>query len=190
MDTTAEAPTTAPRPRGKSRAKQSPDDRRKRLEHGDCPIHGLFMSQIGPWITDHRTGAHYFIGICGRKDCHILVRQYNSDEVTGHWSDGKPIHGLRGELLPEWEYLLEPGGDEGADVEVCREANRKYRAAVDSTWGLTHDPSLNRAMDNLARGITSELVIAPPAPPRLRPMQLPTSNRKMIGGKKRRRLTR
>lgn len=50
-------------------AKQSAHDRRSRLLKGNCPIHGLPMTQVG----NCKDGA---IVECSRKDCNIQGIQY------------------------------------------------------------------------------------------------------------------
>jgi hypothetical protein len=69
-----------------TRRKQSVADRRQRLSEGRCPVHGLYMPQIGPWV-----GEECLCG-CPRDDCKI--------EVWMPAPDGPAT------LLPEWEHLL------------------------------------------------------------------------------------
>jgi hypothetical protein len=79
------------------RRKQSPIDRARRLEQGQCPIHGLRLRQVGDW---HREEGGMFAGMecvlveCPRQDCRVRAKAYSLQ--NGPW-----------ELLPEWGYLLE-----------------------------------------------------------------------------------
>jgi hypothetical protein len=68
-------------------AKQSAEDRARRLENGCCPVHGITMLQVG--LTED--GLRYIAG-CTRKDCDI---RGITDEPFG------PLT-----LLPKFEYLL------------------------------------------------------------------------------------
>jgi len=75
--------------------KQSAADRRRRLGQGCCPIHGIWMPQVGVW--EERTGgaldgAQVTTVKCPRKDCHIKAYAVSWD---GPW-----------ELSPEYQHLL------------------------------------------------------------------------------------
>jgi hypothetical protein len=63
--------------------KQLPTDRARRLKAGRCPIHGVFMTQVG---ADRRG----LIAECPRRDCQVRAVE-GDDGFT---------------LLPEWEHLL------------------------------------------------------------------------------------
>ena len=68
-------------------AKQSRQDRVKRFEKGDCPVHGVCMTQV---MYDERIKKA--IVECCRGDCNIRAVAESSE---GPWS-----------LLPEYEALL------------------------------------------------------------------------------------
>lgn len=78
--------------------KQSIQDRVKRINEGRCPIHGLYMPQVGYW-EEQKGGALDGAVVteveCPRKDCNIRAKAAGPD---GPW-----------ELLPEWKYLLQDG---------------------------------------------------------------------------------
>lgn len=75
--------------------KQSAKDRIKRINEGRCPIHGLYMPQVGRWeeqIGGPLDGAQFTIVECPRNDCNIQAKAVGPQ---GPW-----------ELLSEWDYLL------------------------------------------------------------------------------------
>jgi hypothetical protein len=93
-------------------AKQSVEDKKKRLEDGRCPVHGLVMYQVsGPYyivetppplgvmMDEHdilESMTKQFAGVrvmCTRKDCGITAME---TEAFGPAT-----------LTPEWEYLLD-----------------------------------------------------------------------------------
>jgi len=61
-------------------AKQSKQDRLRRLNRGRCPVHGVLMTQVDDWFPDG-DGDRYTIVGCPRKDCEILVLAW--DEYSG-----------------------------------------------------------------------------------------------------------
>lgn len=77
--------------------KQSPVDRLKRLQRGACPVHGLWMSQVGLNGSEHCSECgtpkklEVIVG-CPRKDCDITAFTLTID---GPWR-----------LPKELEYLL------------------------------------------------------------------------------------
>lgn len=76
--------------------KQSLVDRIKPIDEGRCPIHRLYMPQVGRWeeqIGGAIDGAQVTIVECPRKDYNIQAKAVGPD---GPW-----------ELLPEWINLLE-----------------------------------------------------------------------------------
>jgi len=193
MDTTAEAPATAPlasRPRGKSRAKQSPADRLARLEEVRCPVHGWGMATLHMGLRDER-GRLYDLLECCRKNCHILVRGYRgrTEDFRDPW--GQPVYRCRGELLPEWVYLLEEGGEERADLEACRRLFEECRRATFAYFDAVTTPGPDgnagdrfniRTLEDLLRAAREGFRPVT----RLRPMPLPAPTAKKAGGKKRR----
>ncbi|MEE9581065.1 MAG: hypothetical protein V3V74_07110 [Nitrosomonadaceae bacterium] len=69
--------------------------RLKRLNNGNCPIHGLWMSQVGSWVKKvggSLDGADVCIVGCPRKKCKI--RAWAAD-IDGPF-----------EILDEFVYLL------------------------------------------------------------------------------------
>lgn len=76
-------------------AKQSRQDRLKRLYEMRCPIHGIYLAQIAlEWIDlpCGHSSARRSIAHCPRKDCHILVYEGYDDNLP--------------EIFPEFSYLL------------------------------------------------------------------------------------
>lgn len=81
--------------------KQSKEDRLKRLKTGRCPIHGIFMPQVGlhdiysdpcsQCGEQKELGSRFIVG-CPRKDCNI---QAYTDEPY-----------VESDLLPEFQYLI------------------------------------------------------------------------------------
>lgn len=74
---------------------QSAADRRKRLGEGRCPVHGIFMPQVGGWsrrVGGALDGKQVTIVECPRRDCSIQAYAAAPD---GPW-----------ELLPEHDWLL------------------------------------------------------------------------------------
>jgi len=80
-------------------AKQSKQDRLRRLNSGGCPVHNIGMPQVGDWYFDG-DGLDYTIVGCPRYDCNILAHAYSGD---GPWR----IH-------PDFAYVI----DEAPDNEV------------------------------------------------------------------------
>lgn len=72
-----------------SKPKQSPVDRLHRLQRGNCPVHGVGMSQVGLMPIRGRVLTEVK---CDRRDCDIRGTQaVAGQEVT---------------LLPKYEHLL------------------------------------------------------------------------------------
>ena len=70
-------------------AKQSPQDRLRRLSEGRCPVHGTPMTQIGniPFKGEYR-----FLASCPRRDCEV--------QAMAHSPTGPCV------LLPQFEHLI------------------------------------------------------------------------------------
>jgi len=68
-------------------AKQTRDDRLRRLRDSRCPIHGTVMTQIR-WDDQHK-----FVAQCARRDC----------EITGFTEECQGSI----QLASEWLFLLE-----------------------------------------------------------------------------------
>lgn len=88
--------------------KQSLADRLRRFEEVCCPIHGLFMSQIGGWYYPEDRDPYTIVG-CPRPDCNAGAMANSYD---GPW-----------ELMPECTYLL----DETLPLSVLKAQNRQGR---------------------------------------------------------------
>ncbi len=77
--------------------KQSLEDRRRRLEQGCCPVHGLDMGQVDK-VVEEREGGWWrevaSIVECPRKGCGVRATQVLHDDPAV--------------LLPEWMHLLGP----------------------------------------------------------------------------------
>ncbi|MHD0644792.1 hypothetical protein ACYPKM_04105 [Pseudomonas aeruginosa] len=80
-------------------AKQSVEDRRRRLADGCCPIHGIPMVEDNPFM--HGGVQHYFVD-CPRKDC----------EISGSKNDETQVVTLQA----KYQYLVD--GDEPDSVQV------------------------------------------------------------------------
>lgn len=74
-----------------TKAKQSTQDRLRRLSECCCPVHGASMSQVGNTVVN---GKDRFLAKCTRRDCNI--------KATTHEPHGPLV------LLPEFEHLLKP----------------------------------------------------------------------------------
>ena len=78
------------------RKQQSRADRERRLKHGACPIHGVGMvPDVVVATSDY--GERYTLVECTRHDCGVQAKEYG---------DLDDPDGLRYELLPEWQHLL------------------------------------------------------------------------------------
>ena len=89
-------------------AKQSKQDRLRRLNSGGCPVHNIGMPQIGDWYLDgdgldyylDGDGLDYTIVGCPRHDRNILAHAYSGD---GPWR----IH-------PDFAYVIDEAPDNEA----------------------------------------------------------------------------
>lgn len=72
-------------------AKQTVNDRLRRLRAGCCPVHGIRMPQEG---NDLINGQHIYIVGCPRRDCEVRASQIEAyGEAT---------------LLPRYAHLIGP----------------------------------------------------------------------------------
>jgi hypothetical protein len=60
----------------KSRAKQSPADRMKRMREGCCPIHNLYLHGMPLGPEDEPEQQDCWMLSCSRKDCNFWVYGY------------------------------------------------------------------------------------------------------------------
>ena len=73
-------------------AKQSKQDRLRRLNKGRCPVHGTWMPQVGDWYPSDDNREYTIVG-CPRRDCEILAYAWDYD---GPWR----IH-------PDFAYVID-----------------------------------------------------------------------------------
>ncbi len=59
-------------------AKQSREDRLRRLNRGGCPIHGIPMGQVDVWYESPK--GDYTIVACPRGDCNIKAKMYLNEQ--------------------------------------------------------------------------------------------------------------
>lgn len=87
----------------KSMKKQTAIDRFKRLSRGCCPVHGIFMPQVGLGCTEKDSGSYTIVG-CPRKSCMIIARTYSCD---GPWELPENLLSLLDDLLPDPVFIDE-----------------------------------------------------------------------------------
>lgn len=77
-------------------AKQSKQDRLRRLSNGWCPVHGMWMPHVDNWY-DEQHRRHLAIVECPRRDCDIraLVMDY-----SGPWE-------IHWEIHPDFAYVID-----------------------------------------------------------------------------------
>jgi len=93
-------------------AKQTKKDRLRRLEFGECPVHGMPMYAINPFSKKRDKKGSFFIMECCRKDCSIQAILHEVDIIQAKkvFCDDKEINIHKRpclSLTPDYQYILE-----------------------------------------------------------------------------------
>jgi hypothetical protein len=97
------------------RRRQTPVDQIERLANGCCPVHGLFMPQVGSWYQ--RPGTAWFTIVeCPRRDCQQRATAYSVDGPWEAWEGPVPERKLCQLGAEGGRPLLEVYADELASI--------------------------------------------------------------------------
>ena len=104
--------------------KQSLADRLDRINHGRCPIHGLFMSQVNRWYYPANREPYTIVG-CPRRDCNARAKANSYD---GPW-----------EILPECAHLLDESTSLPAPLKRQQGVKASYlhKSTKEDIWTKT-----------------------------------------------------
>jgi hypothetical protein len=93
----------------RSRRRQTPVDQIERLANGCCPVHGIFMPQVGYWYQ--LPGAPWFTIVeCPRRDCEQRAKAYGVDGPWEAWDGPVPQRRLA-DICEHGRPLIEAGAD-------------------------------------------------------------------------------
>lgn len=105
-------------------ARQSREERLRRLNVGRCPVHGTGMDQVDGWYYPEGEEPYTIVG-CARNGCSITAREFRSGRVLS-----EEFATLLDESLPDPPYLR----------PVTRTTSRRSRprASRRSVWAKTN----------------------------------------------------